>query len=48
MATETEDPAVVWCNYMLTLVAAVRDTKPRDPWRAMQDAILDVRAKVQE
>lgn len=38
-----EDPAD-YIDDFLRIVALVRATKPRDPFRALEDALLDLRA----
>lgn len=44
MATTLEpDLATQWCDDMLRIVQLVRTTKPRDPLRAVEDALLDLR-----
>lgn len=42
----TQDLATQWCDDMLRLIQMVSETKPRDPFRAMQDAVLELRTRV--
>ena len=46
MALLTDDLATAWIDDMIRLVRHVEDTKPRDPYRAMTDALLDLRVRV--
>lgn len=45
MTVTTDDLATAWIDDMIRLVQLVRDTNPRDPLRAVEDALLDLRAK---
>ena len=40
-----DDLATAWVDEMLRVVQLVRATKPRDPLRAVEDALLDLRGK---
>lgn len=46
MCELTDDLATEWCDDMLRLVQLIRETKPRDPLRAVEDAVLDLRGRV--
>ena len=50
MSTVTDDTAadvIASIDHFLRVVAAVRQTKPRDPLRAVEDALLDLRRGVE-
>lgn len=46
--TDPDDVAetLATIDYFFGVIAAVRATKPRDPLRAVEDALLELRAKV--
>jgi hypothetical protein len=46
MVTTTDDLAAQWVDDMMRLVAMIRGTKPRDPLRALEDALLDLRGRL--
>ena len=46
MSVTSDDLAMQFIDDMLRIVAMVRDTKPRDPLRAVEDALLDLRVRV--
>ena len=51
MSTVTDDTAadvIASIDHFLRVVAAVRATKPRDPLRALEDRLLELRSGVEE